>query len=376
MGVLAGRVDRAAEATQIPARGQQLVPQTPEIIEKNRASHISRILTPRGRAGTTSKVAGYHTTVLALEVCEAFLPALGATQAVPAPLFVDATCGGGGHVAAILERSTPSEVLCFDRDSDALAHATQRLADAACPVRMFHAPFSQLAPKLAEAGITGVSAIVADLGVSSHQLDSAHRGFSFQSDGPLDMRMDRSRGRSAAEVLSEIGTAELAAVLEDYGEEPDARRIARAIVESRPRTTAELAQTVTSAMSAPQRRALGRRIHPATRSFQAIRILVNDELGELERFLESAPSLLLVGGRLGIISFHSLEDRRVKRCFRELSRGPDLPAGVPLRDDEMPKPRYSIPRGYRSGITPSPEEVDRNPRSRSARLRVVERTSA
>jgi 16S rRNA (cytosine1402-N4)-methyltransferase len=318
-------------------------------------------------------VAEFHTSVLADEVCEALGPALVPSGEVPSPILVDATCGAGGHTRALLDRSRPARVLCFDRDTDALAHAAERLRDAACPLEMCHAPFSQLAQVLAEHGITGVSAIVADLGVSSHQLDTAPRGFSFQAEGPLDMRMDASRGRSAADVLAAIGPEELARVLREYGDEPDARRIARAIVDHKPETTRALAEVVANAMSAAQRRALGRRIHPATRTFQALRILVNDELGELDRLLESAPELLVVGGRLGIISFHSLEDRRVKRCFRTLARGEQPPKGVPLRADELPKPRFRIPRGYANGVTPSPAEIDANPRARSARLRVLER---
>jgi 16S rRNA (cytosine1402-N4)-methyltransferase len=287
--------------------------------------------------------------------------------------LVDATCGGGGHTAALLARSQPVSVFCFDRDTDALAHASERLQGAACQLRMCHAPFSQLAGVLAEHGISEVSVIVADLGVSSHQLDTAARGFSFSGQGPLDMRMDQSRGQTAAERLAEIAAPDLAKILKDYGEEPDARRIARAIVDARPQTTRELADVVTAAMSAAQRRAIGRRIHPATRTFQALRIFVNDELPQLDRFLETAPELLVVGGRLGVISFHSLEDRRVKRCFRDLARGPQVPTSVPLRADELPKPRFRIPDDYRGGVTPSASECEENPRARSARLRVVER---
>lgn len=318
-------------------------------------------------------MAEFHTSVLADEVCEALGPALVPSDRVPAPILVDATCGAGGHTRALIDAAHPAQVFCFDRDTDALAHAAQRLRDAACPVRMCHAPFSELARVLADHAVTGVSAIVADLGVSSHQLDTAPRGFSFQADGPLDMRMDASRGRPAAELLAEIEPDALARILREYGDEPDARRIARAIVEARPTTTRALAEAVTQAMSAAQRRALGRRIHPATRTFQAIRILVNDELGQLDALLASAPKLLVVGGRLGIISFHSLEDRRVKRRFRELSRGPQPPRGVPLRADELPTPEFTIPRGYANGVTASTEERDRNPRARSARLRVLER---
>jgi 16S rRNA (cytosine1402-N4)-methyltransferase len=187
------------------------------------------------------------------------------------------------------------------------------------------------------------------------------------------MRMDSSRGPTAAEVLQELDAQELARILREYGEEPDARRIADALVARRPRTTAELADVVTAAMTARQRRALGKRIHPATRTFMALRIHVNRELEELDRFLDRAPRLLMVGGRLAVISFHSLEDRRVKRAMRELSRPPHVPPHLPVRDRDLPRPKFRLPKGYASGVTPDASELAENPRSRSARLRVIER---
>lgn len=314
----------------------------------------------------------FHTPVLARELCEALAPALaGRADAV----FVDATCGGGGHTAALLERTVPARIVCFDRDVDALAHATERLRDAPCPIRMVQAPFSRLTERLREHGISGVHAIVADLGVSSHQLDAPERGFSFRSAGPLDLRMDRSAGPSAADLLAQIDVDALTRVLRELGEEPHARRIARAIVAARPTTTRELADLVERA-SPPERRPRARRIHPATRTFQAIRMFVNDELGELDRFLAQAPELLLVGGRLGVITFHSLEDRRVKRCFARLSHADPIPAGVPVRESERRAPRFDIPSGYARGCTPGAAEIHDNPRARSARLRVLERAHA
>jgi 16S rRNA (cytosine1402-N4)-methyltransferase len=314
--------------------------------------------------------------VLVAEVCEALGPALRPRDGAAGPVLVDLTCGGGGHSAALLRAGRPARLLCFDRDADALACAAERLRDVACPVQMFHAPFSHLVAVLRAQGIGEVSAIVADLGVSSHQLQTPDRGFSFSSEGPLDMRMDRGTGRSAAEILATIDADELARLLRAYGEEPDARRIARAIVRARPRTTRELADVVADAMSAARRRALGRRIHPATRTFQALRILVNDELAELERLLETAPDLLVVGGRIGIISFHSLEDRRVKRAFAERARPPVLPRRAPLRARELPAPRFRIPSGWARGVVPGAKERADNPRARSARLRVLERSAA
>lgn len=322
-------------------------------------------------------VANFHTPVLAREVCEALLPALGPTSDAAAGTLVDATCGGGGHILALAESGASlRQVVAFDRDADALAHAARRLEGLDCPLRMFHAPFSSLAEKLNEAGTAAVGAIIADLGVSSHQLDAVERGFSFRGDAPLDMRMDQSRGVPLAERLSELDAPALADVLRRYGEEPDASRIAAAIVAAAPKRTSELAAVVEAAMSAPQRRRLGRRIHPATRTFQALRIWLNDELGELERFLADAPELLVVGGRLGIITFHSLEDRCVKRRFRALSQRPAETVRVPIPEAELPPLRFGIPKGWANGRVAAADEIDANPRARSARLRVLERFAA
>jgi 16S rRNA (cytosine1402-N4)-methyltransferase len=317
-----------------------------------------------------------HVSVLAPQVRDALLPALeGGTDAEPG-VFVDATAGLGGHTRAILAAARPRMCVLLDRDASALSRARAALTPAPCPIHFVNAPFSTIAEELGRLGITEVAAIVADLGVSSMQLDEPARGFSFRGDGPLDMRMDPTRGPTAAEVLQELETDELARILREYGEEPDAKRIAAALVAARPRTTRELADAVTSAMTARQRRALGTRIHPATRTFMALRIHVNRELDELDRFLDRAPRLLMVGGRLAVISFHSLEDRRVKRVMRELSRPPHVPPHLPVRDRDLPRPKFRIPKGYASGVTPDATELAANPRSRSARLRVVERCLA
>ena len=220
------------------------------------------------------------------------------------------------------------------------------------------------------------NAILADIGVSSHQLDAQNRGFSFRQDAPLDMRMDPTQGESAAELLSRLGANEIAKILRDYGEEPDAPRIAQALALNPPRTTFELAQRVTDAMSAVGRRKLGKRVHPATRSFQALRIAVNAEFDELDTFLQQAPARLLPGGRLGIITFHSLEDRRVKRAFRSYCQVARPPAGLPIVASELPQPRFCLPRTLARGIDADPQEITDNPRSRSARLRILERTLA
>ncbi|HEY8375293.1 MAG TPA: 16S rRNA (cytosine(1402)-N(4))-methyltransferase RsmH [Nannocystis sp.] len=316
----------------------------------------------------------FHTPVLVREVCEALAPALAVAAA---PVLVDATCGGGGHTLAIVrayEASHPQgprlRAIALDRDREALEAARARLPP---EVELVHADFARLPAVLDAAGVPAATAILADLGVSSHQLDTGERGFSFQADAPLDMRMDRESGAPAAEVLAGMSAPELARVLREFGEEPDAERIAAAIVAARPKTTGQLAAVVAAAMSARQRRQLGLRIHPATRTFQALRILVNDELGQLGALLQAAPERLQVGGRLAVITFHSLEDRATKRRFAELARAESLPPGLPVAARDLPRPRFAIPPGYRQGVTPTAAEIEANPRSRSSRLRVLER---
>jgi 16S rRNA (cytosine1402-N4)-methyltransferase len=320
--------------------------------------------------------AASHVSVLVQEVCDALAPCFPGLDAPPAGIWVDATAGGAGHTLAMLARTRPQRAILFDRDPHALAIARERLKGAPCPVELIGASFSHVAERLADLMAPDpprVAAILADLGVSSFQLDTAERGFSMRTDAPLDMRMDPTCGPTLAEVLAEIDVPTLAKILREYGEEPDARRIAEAIVATRPRTTLELAGAATTAMSARQRRRLGRRIHPATRTFMALRIHVNRELDELDRFLEQAPELLGVGGRLAVISFHSLEDRRVKQRMRQLGQVHGLPHHLPVTERELPRPRFSTPRGYARGVTPTDAEIERNPRARSARLRVLER---
>lgn len=327
-----------------------------------------------------------HITVLAEEVCTALRPVLdgphgidaqagplAASAGLPARVLVDATAGLGGHTVALLAATHPTRAILFDRDPHALARARARLADAPCPIDFVHAGFDTLAPSLAGLGVHEVAAIVADLGVSSMQLDEPERGFSFRGDGPLDMRMDPSQGDTAAELVRQLDAGRLARILREYGEEPEASRIAAAVVKAQPTTTRELADVVTAATSGHQRRKLAGRIHPATRTFMALRIAVNDELGQLDRFLAVAPSLLTVGGRLAVITFHSLEDRRVKRSFRALCQPPRPPAHLPLLERDIPRPGFRTPAGHAGGVTSSAAEIENNPRARSARLRVLER---
>jgi len=284
--------------------------------------------------------------------------------------YVDGTYGRGGHSAAILEVLGPEgRVLALDKDPDAVADAAQRFQDD-FRFAIKHAGFEDMRRVAVEYfGDRAVLGVLLDLGVSSPQLESADRGFSFLHDGPLDMRMNSEAGPSAAEWLDGIGERDLAHVLRAFGEEPHARRIARAIVAARSRapitTTAQLAGIVSAAVPAAGKR----RLNPATQTFQAIRIAVNRELEALERGLEAAVDILAAGGRLVVISFHSLEDRIVKRFIARESRGDPAYAGLPNI------PPAARPRLKAVGrlIRPGDAELDANPRSRSARLRVAER---
>ena len=266
---------------------------------------------------------------------------------------IDGTVGMGGHAETVLEaRGGDVRLLGLDADPHALAQAGARLARFGARARLAHASFADLEAVAATHGVAEADAILLDLGVSSWQLDASGRGFSFQRDEPLDMRLDPTQGATAAELLNRLDEAELARVLHEYGEERYARRIARVIVRRRPlATTGDLVAAVRAAVP---RAAWPRHLHVATRTFQAVRMAVNDEPGALRRALEAGPRLLARGGRLGIISFHSGEDRIVKQTFRTLER-----AGYAQLE---PSP-----------LTPGDDEVRANPRARSAKLRVLER---
>lgn len=276
-------------------------------------------------------------------------------------------------MGAVLERFSPVEVIAIDRDANALGLARSNLSTAQTPIVFVHAAFSELAATLRTRDVQART-ILADLGVSSMQLDQAARGFSFRADAPLDMRMNPDAGPTAAELIATLDVRTLTKILREYGEEPDAPRIAQAVIDGQPKTTLALAQIVSNAMSHRQRRKLGLRIHPATRTFQALRIHLNDELGELDALLRDAPQCLEVGGRLAIITFHSLEDRRVKRAFRKLSAPADIPPGVPVPESQRQAP-FTVPRPFAKGAVATDEEIAHNPRARSARLRVLERVA-
>lgn len=282
-------------------------------------------------------------------------------------VYVDATFGRGGHTRALLERlGAGSRVIAIDRDPRAVA-AGRALAAEDARLTMCHGNFSELDEVLDELGVDEVQGVMMDLGVSSPQLDDPERGFSFRHDAPLDMRMDTSRGATAAEWLNSAEEQDIARVLKEYGEERFARRIAAAIVAARPlATTGDLVEAVRRGQPRPTP---GK--HEATRVFQAVRIQVNDELGALGAGLRAAFRRLAPGGRLAVISFHSLEDRLVKRYFRELTQPPRLPRRLPVTGAAT----EAQARNVGGSVTAGDDEVKSNPRARSARLRVVEKAA-
>jgi 16S rRNA (cytosine1402-N4)-methyltransferase len=287
----------------------------------------------------------------------------------PDGFYVDGTFGRGGHAAAILDRLVPSgRLLALDQDPDAAHWAAEQFSSDARLI-FVPAPFSRLAEVIAKQGWAGqVDGILLDLGVSSPQLNNSERGFSFRQNGPLDMRMNPMTGISAAAWLSRISETALDRVLVEFGEERFHRRVVRAIIAARERepltTTAQLAAVIAAAVPT---REPGQ--HPATRAFQAIRIAINDELGELAAVLPQAVTALKAGGRLTVISFHSLEDRMVKRFMREQAHGQELPLGLPVRGAPQGMTLRLIGRLIRPGAA----EIVANPRARSALLRVGER---
>jgi len=288
-------------------------------------------------------------------------------------IYIDGTFGRGGHSRLILSQlGEKGKLIAIDRDPQAIA-AAEEITDPRFSI--IHGPFSALAEYVSERDLVGkIDGILLDLGVSSPQLDDAERGFSFMRDGPLDMRMDPSRGHSAAEWLLHAEEADIAFVLKTYGEERFAKRIARAIVErnrEQPMTrTRELAEVISIAMPVKDKFK-----HPATRSFQAIRIWINSELEEIDIALKGAVEVLAPQGRLSVISFHSLEDRLVKHFMRDQSRGPQVPPGIPMTEHQL---RALGGRELKllGKMSPGDAEVSENPRARSSVLRIAEKTDA
>lgn len=306
-----------------------------------------------------------HAPVLLAEVLEALNPQ-------PGDVVIDATFGAGGYTRAILDRG--AQVIGLDRDPTVQPHADAVAAAYPGQFQLIRTPFSGLSEAFAESGKAQLDGAVFDIGVSSMQLDQAERGFSFMRDGPLDMRMDPTRGQSAAEWLLKAEEADIVFVLKTFGEERFAKRIARAIVErnrEQPMTrTKELADVIYVATPVKDKFK-----HPATRSFQAIRIWVNSELDEIEKALKGSLSALSAGGRLSVISFHSLEDRIVKRFMREQSRGPQIPHGIPMTEAQLNSLGGRRLKAL-GKMMPGESEVADNPRARSSVLRIAERTEA
>ena len=296
---------------------------------------------------------------------------LAALNVRPGGRYVDATVGAGGHAEAIMEAAAPGGALLgIDRDPQALEIATRRLGRFGADVRLIEGSFAELERLCREIGFAPVHGVLLDLGLSSMQVETAERGFSFQHEGPLDMRFGPRQKLTAAQIVNEYSERDLADVLWRYGEETQSRRIARLIVKRRPlKTTLELAKV---ALEAAGGRA-GRQTHPATRMFMALRIAVNEELLSLEAALPQACSLLGDLGRLAVISYHSLEDRLVKTFIQRESRDCICPPRQPACTCGH---KATLRRVSRGAVRPSPDEVTRNPRSRSARLRVAERLPA
>lgn len=307
-----------------------------------------------------------HVTVLLHE-------AVAGLAIQPAGVYVDATLGGGGHSGEILKQLTSGHLYSFDQDETAIHYNQANLGPAIeeGKLTLMQTNFRNLKQALADQGVTAIDGIVYDLGVSSPQFDDAKRGFSYQHDAPLDMRMNQDQPLSAYQVVNEWSYQELVRILYRYGEEKFAKQIARAIERAHQKqpiqTTMELANIVKEAIPAAARRHGG---HPAKKSFQAIRIAVNDELGALEDSLEQALALLKVGGRISVITFQSLEDRLVKTMFKEATSLPDLPPGLPVIPADA-QPDFKLIN--KKPVLPTEDELKVNHRAHSAKLRVIER---
>ncbi|KRM56602.1 16S rRNA (cytosine(1402)-N(4))-methyltransferase RsmH [Lacticaseibacillus sharpeae] len=289
----------------------------------------------------------------------------------PNGTYVDATLGRAGHTQQILAQLTDGQLYAFDQDADAIAAVKQNLVPFPQNLHLLHTNFRNIADALAEVGVNSVDGVLYDLGVSSPQFDDSKRGFSYRFDAPLDMRMDQSQDLTARTIVNEWSFNELVRIFSRYGEEKFAKQIARQIERARAEkpveTTFELVELIKAGIPAAARRTGG---HPAKKTFQALRVAVNDELGALEDSLTDALKLLNVGGRIAVITFQSLEDRLVKTMFREVSSTPDIPRGLPVMPDQMQAPFKLVTR---KPIVPTDEEIEHNHRAHSAKLRVIER---
>lgn len=306
-----------------------------------------------------------HTTVLLHETVEGL-------NIKPDGIYVDCTMGGAGHTSLILSKlSTEGKLYAFDQDETAIENAKEKLSEYGDRITIIKSNFLHLKEELANLGVEKVDGILYDLGVSSPQLDTPERGFSYHHDAPLDMRMDQDAPLTAYDVVNTWSFGDLLKIFHRYGEEKFSKHIARKIEAAREKkpieTTGELVEIIKDAIPAPARRKGG---HPAKRIFQAIRIAVNDELGVFEKSLQQAIEILNPGGRISVITFHSLEDRICKVTFKKASETPDLPPGLPIIPDEY-KPILKLVT--RKPIIPSEEELEENNRARSAKLRIAEK---
>lgn len=306
-----------------------------------------------------------HTTVLLKETVDEL-------NVRPDGIYVDCTLGGAGHSEYLVQQlNEDGRLICFDQDTTAIENAKVKLAPYIDRVTFIHSNFRNLKSELALIGITEVDGILYDLGVSSPQLDNAERGFSYHQDAPLDMRMDQTALLTAFDVINDWDYSELVRIFYRYGEEKFSKQVARKIEAAREiapiETTGQLVELIKEGIPAAARRKGG---HPAKRIFQAVRIAVNDELGVAEESLQQALEIINVGGRVSVITFHSLEDRLTKTIFKEVSSLPDLPPGLPIIPDHL-QPKYKLVN--RKPILPSDEELEVNNRSRSAKLRVIEK---
>ncbi|MEG0380206.1 MAG: 16S rRNA (cytosine(1402)-N(4))-methyltransferase RsmH [Kurthia sp.] len=306
-----------------------------------------------------------HTTVLLKETVDEL-------NVRPDGIYVDCTLGGAGHSEYLVQQlNEGGRLICFDQDTTAIENAKVKLAPYIDRVTFIHSNFRNLKSELALIGITEVDGILYDLGVSSPQLDNAERGFSYHQDAPLDMRMDQTALLTAFDVINDWDYSDLVRIFYRYGEEKFSKQVARKIESAREvapiETTGQLVELIKEGIPAAARRKGG---HPAKRIFQAVRIAVNDELGVAEESLQQALEIINVGGRVSVITFHSLEDRLTKTIFKEVSSLPDLPPGLPIIPDHL-QPKYKLVN--RKPILPSEEELEVNNRSRSAKLRVIEK---
>ncbi|MEK7286502.1 MAG: 16S rRNA (cytosine(1402)-N(4))-methyltransferase RsmH [Nitrospirota bacterium] len=314
-----------------------------------------------------------HQPVLVDEILSVLLPTLSCRSFAQAKVYLDCTVGLGGHTEAILNAAPPeTRVIAMDRDSDALQYAKKRLENYKNRVTFLHGSFKEMMKIAEDTNVSECAGILFDLGVSSLQLDSSARGFSFQQAGPLDMRMDQQRTLTAAQLVNTLREKELADIIYQYGEERGARKIAAWIVQLREKEgeitkTDQLANLICRAVRGKSK---WTKTHPATKTFQALRIVVNDELGEIEAGMTTAASLLAVGGRLAVISFHSLEDRIVKQRFKAFA----LPSSTGIMP-VLPLGMRRFASLYKKPVVPTPEEILQNPRARSAKLRVLERVA-